>query len=32
VIPKQIDETSADLIRQLDARFRQGNVRADLEW
>jgi DnaJ-class molecular chaperone len=31
VIPKQIDETSADLIRQLDARFRQGNVRADLE-
>lgn len=31
-LPKQIDEPSAELIRQLDARLKQRNPRADLEW
>jgi DnaJ-class molecular chaperone len=32
VLPKTIDEESADLIRQLDARWKQRNPRADLAW
>ncbi|HMC10859.1 MAG TPA: J domain-containing protein, partial [Pirellulaceae bacterium] len=32
LIPKQIDEESADLVRQLDARWKHRNPRADLEW
>jgi DnaJ-class molecular chaperone len=31
-IPKQIDEQAAELVRQLDARWKQPDVRADLEW
>jgi DnaJ-class molecular chaperone len=31
-IPKQIDADSAELIRNLDGRFHQGDPRADLEW
>ena len=32
VVPKQLDDESAELIRTLDARLKQRNVRADLEW
>ena len=32
VMPKQLDDESAELIRTLDARLKQRNVRADLEW
>jgi DnaJ-class molecular chaperone len=32
VVPKQIDEESAELVRQLDAKWKQRNPRADLEW
>ena len=32
VIPKQFDEQSAALVRQLDERLKQPNPRADLEW
>ena len=31
-IPKEIDSQSAELIRQLDSRFRQPDPRADLQW
>jgi len=31
-VPKQIDESSAELLKQLDARWKQGNPRVDLEW
>jgi len=32
VMPKQLDEESAELVRKLDSRLRQGDVRAELEW
>jgi len=32
VIPKTIDERSTDLVRQLDAHWKQPNPRAELEW
>jgi DnaJ-class molecular chaperone len=32
LIPKEMDDASADLVRQLDARWKQRNPRADLEW
>jgi len=32
VIPKTIDEESAELIRQLDARWKQPDPRAELHW
>jgi DnaJ-class molecular chaperone len=31
-VPKQIDEQSAELIKQLDARWKQPSPRADLAW
>jgi DnaJ-class molecular chaperone len=32
VLPKQIDEQSAELVRELDARLKQPSPRADLAW
>jgi len=32
VIPKQVDEESGELVRRLDAAWRQGDPRGDLEW
>jgi hypothetical protein len=32
VVPKTIDESSTDLIRQLDDRWKQSNPRSELEW
>jgi DnaJ-class molecular chaperone len=32
VVPKQIDDQSAELVRQLDARWKQRDPRAELEW
>ena len=32
VIPKQMDEESADLVRRLDQRLAQSDVRAELAW
>jgi DnaJ-class molecular chaperone len=32
IIPKQWDDESAELVRRLDARLKQGDVRADLAW
>jgi DnaJ-class molecular chaperone len=32
VIPKQVDDESAELVRRLDARLAQPNPRADLSW
>ena len=31
-IPKQIDESSGKLVRELDTRWQQGDVREELEW
>jgi DnaJ-class molecular chaperone len=31
-VPKQIDEQSAELVKQLDARWKQASPRADLAW
>jgi DnaJ-class molecular chaperone len=32
VVPKQIDDASAELVRQLDAKWKQRNPRAELTW
>ncbi len=32
VIPKHFDDKAAELVQQLDARLKQGDVRADLTW
>jgi DnaJ-class molecular chaperone len=32
VVPKQIDDKSAELVRQLDAQWKQRNPRAELQW